>query len=156
MRIILKNIVFRAGYLPGHRDDPIFPTSGEELAAVVDEMNFCHNETCDYMTIFVIDSSGSHLALIGVGVRAGDFKGSMHYIGAEGEFYSKGLWISDEPVVYYDFGNERFFAPSSQIALDDLKNALVQLYNSGGARPDNVEWQEWQDRLEAELLGDTR
>ncbi|MEV6097252.1 Imm1 family immunity protein [Nocardia sp. NPDC051981] len=136
-------ITFDAGYLPRHVDDPILPSSGEELAAVVDEMNSSPNEDCDYLSIAVIDSEGSHVAQMGVGVRAGDSLGCLYYIGSEGDFYSKGTRAADEPVAYYDFGNERLFAPGSQIPLNAVKHALIQLFDSGGARPSSVEWQEW-------------
>lgn len=140
----MGTISFRAEYLPRHGDSPIFPSSGLELAALVDEMNSFHNENCDYLTIFVTDSDGSHNAQMGVGIRAGDSVGSLYYVGPEGDFYSSGPQVSDEPVAYYDFGNERLFAPNSQISLDAVKRALVQLYDSDGARPSSVEWQEWQ------------
>lgn len=145
-------IIFEAAYLPRHGDNPVFPSSGEELAAVVDEMYYSDDESCDYLTIFVIHPDGSHLAQLGVGVRAGADVGSIYFVGPEGAFFSKGTQKHEEPIVYYDFGNMRFFASDSQIDIHSVKNALVHLYQSGGQRPDNVEWQDWFDAEPAENL----
>ncbi|MFD7844187.1 Imm1 family immunity protein [Nocardia sp. NPDC059764] len=141
----MGDILFETAYLPEHRDSPIIPASGEELAAVIDQMKANGRTDCNYLTIFAIDTDRSHIAHIGVGVDVGNDVGSIYFVGAEGAFFSKGRQVSREPLVYFEFGNPRFFAPDSGIGLSDLKIALTRLYQGGGVKPGNVEWQDWFD-----------
>ncbi|WP_330185153.1 Imm1 family immunity protein [Nocardia sp. NBC_01503] len=134
---------FDAGYLPRHVDDPIVPSSGKDLAAIIDEMYSSTNEECSLLSIAVRNSEGIYVVQMDIGVRAAEPLGCLRYIAAEGDVYSKGKYLSNEPVAYYDFGNERLFAPGSQIPLDAVKAAVIQLFDSNGGKPDCVEWQEW-------------
>lgn len=141
----MNGITFRAQYLPEHVENPILPQVPEELAAVVDRMNAQYHRDCDYLTVVAIDPEGPHIASLGVGVAAGENAGSIYFIGPNGAFFSKGDEQIDEPLVYYDFGNARYFAPDSKIPLSDLKRTLILLFKNEGERPNNIQWQDWFD-----------
>ncbi|WP_107658087.1 Imm1 family immunity protein [Nocardia suismassiliense] len=131
-------------YLPQHRDDPITPESADELVAVIDDMVSDFDLDHSYMMI-ILTSAEDKVAVLNIGILADKGVGSMEFQGDEGGYYSKGVEDAGKPVFNWDFGNPRFFPGDSRIEIESIKQALVQFYETGGSRPENVDWQEWSD-----------
>ncbi|QLY31964.1 Imm1 family immunity protein [Nocardia huaxiensis] len=134
-----------AQYLPEHGMNPIRPSSGEDLAKLVDEMADLEDPSYSYLSIFASGPDGYDIASVGVGVQPGGTTCGISFVGHNGAFFSKGSNEVNEPIVYLNFGNAIRFPDDSNITKSDLKNALVQLYDRDGAMPDSIEWQDWYE-----------
>ncbi|CRK60363.1 hypothetical protein [Alloactinosynnema sp. L-07] len=67
--------------------------------------------------------------------------GSVRYAGEDGEFYSQGDTTNPDRIVYAYFGTGHEFPANSEITLNSVRLAMVELLSSGGQIPQNIEWQ---------------
>lgn len=129
--------------LPHHRECPIIARSAEDLISAIDELIDADDEYCTYMSVFVIDREGFHVAYLGVGIHSDSGAGSILFQGRQGEYYTCGADSTCEAVVYFDFANERVFPGNSRINLKEIKGALLEFYADCLDRPLSVQWQTW-------------
>jgi len=79
-----------------------------------------------------------------VGVDAGSSSGGLSYAGEDGEWFSKGTSADPDGVVFVYFGTGHDFPADARVPVEVVRQALSELLEKQGRRPDSVTWQRWE------------
>lgn len=66
--------------------------------------------------------------------------GGLRYLGEAGSFFARGERSQHEEVTYSYMGSDREFPRESELPIEVLRAAAKEFLESGGDRPDSVEW----------------
>lgn len=125
--------------------DPVTPTTGEELADLIDQVIAICDINCNFLTVYAQSANGHVIATLGVGVRLDGSAGAIRYDSSEGAYVSKGSESTTEPTKFFSYGHEESFPGNSIIDVQTIKRALIHFVDHSFTRPPGIQWQDWPE-----------
>ncbi|SDF92386.1 Immunity protein Imm1 [Lentzea fradiae] len=136
----MGRFVLEASYK--HGVDTALLRTDDEIADFLTELA---NAGPDYQsaTIYVVDETAdedpAHEVVVGVDQAAA--LGAVRYAGDDGEWFSKGDRVNPDGVRYLYYGTAHGFPADSEVPLDQVRHALIELLAREGKRPACLSWQ---------------
>ncbi len=56
-------------------------------------------------------------------------------------YYSRGTKTDDAETIYYYMGSDTEFPDDAELPINEVRKAAHQFLNTGGERPDGIDWQ---------------
>lgn len=143
-----------AYYRHEHDDEPVVVRTDGDVDQLIDALlaeSFDHTMAAFYVTERPATDQGYPDHDFRVGINAEQGVGGLKFAGTHD--YIRGVWyavgrVPEATKVFYEYaGHPEDFPIDSQISVEQVREAVKKFLNSGGERPDSVEWRAWPDGL---------